>query len=139
MVWVAVILGFALPPALLVAGLMSLGMAMPSARDTLARWGWIAPATIALIIPAVLVLLFLLAWRGDGADSAWASGDAKTRAASVAAFALAVPAAAVQWWVMLRGEGVLAGRTRSAGAAVGGAAMLALCAALILAWLAGLR
>lgn len=136
---ILVVAGFALPPALLVAGLLLLGMAMPSARDTLERWSWTAPATFLLIVPASLALLFLLAWRGDGDASGWARGGADLHVLSVAALGLGGAALAVQWWVMVRADGALAPRTRSVGAAFAGVAMLGLFAALILAWLTGLR
>lgn len=131
--------GFALPPALLVAGLLLLGMAMPSARATLERWQWTAPATFLLVVPASLALVFLLAWRGDGDASTWARGGADVRVISLAALGLSVVAMTVQWWVMIRADGVLEPRTRSVGAAVAGTAMLLLFAALILAWLGGIE
>jgi len=134
----ALILGFAIPPVLLVAGLFLLGLSMPSARGALHRRGWIAPVTLALIVPGSLVLLFLLAWRGDSETSTWADAGGDVRAVWVAALALGAAASAAQWWVMIRDEHGVTPRLRSGGTALAGVAMLVLFAALLVAWLASL-
>jgi len=133
---IIVMAGFAVPPALLVAGLFLLGLAVPSARETLARWSGVPLATLVLIAPGVLCLLFLLAWRGDGDTSVWADAGTGLRVVFVAALLLAAGGVMAQGWVILRWDVPPDGRELSAAAGIAGAAMLGLVLALILAWLA---
>lgn len=139
MVALAVLAAVIVPAGLLIAGLLLLGMAMPAAGHTLARRGWVAPGALALILPASVVLVFLVAWRGDSERSAWSDGGADVRALWVGALALAAAAAALQLWVMMRYEDGVASRVRSVAAGAGGAAMLVLFAALVTAWLTGIE
>lgn len=136
---VVVVVGFALPFVLLVAGLLALGAAMPSVRDTPTRSAWTVPGTIVIIAAGVTVLLLLLSFRGDGDSSIWTDSGAGGHIAIGGALTLAVLAAAAQGWVAVGRGGAVTGHMRSIGMGLAGIAMLALFAAIILAVITELR
>jgi len=129
-----------LPMALLAGGLLSLGMAMPSARPTLARWRWITPVTVGLILTAVAVLAWMVATVDDYYRPQeirnWDRMDVATQRTVVAALIISIAAVGVQTWVLTR-RPARPCRWASVGMAVAGVAMLVLLVAGSAAFVSG--